>query len=426
MSLRITIVTFAWPPRNSIGAHRPYSWARYWAAAGAEVRVLTARKYDYDQPLDLTLPPLPGVEVIETDYAKGRVSLAQRLARGPLKAPALWLYRRLRGKVAAVRNPREGWLAAVRPHLADLATRSDVVVSTYDPRMVHQIAALMKTANPRLFWVADYRDLWSLNHAPDWTDAQRTAEAATERATVAALADLVTSVSDDLARAQGEWSAKPWLAVTNGFDVDLSAIREAIARPLPPPSAPLRIVYTGKIYPGLRDPGPLLEELLAMEAEGVIARGAVVVDVYGGQVEGIEPMLRSGRFDHLLRLHGHVPREAALAAQREADLLLMLESPLPEAKGVLTGKIFEYVATGVPILSLGSRCDSAIGALLASTRTGLCTEDEPALIRNAVLERLHGQHPDWFAPDMAVIEGFSREAQATRLLSAIRDGMAAR
>ena len=42
--LRITIVTYDWPPRNSIGTHRPYSWARYWCENGQDVTVLTAKK----------------------------------------------------------------------------------------------------------------------------------------------------------------------------------------------------------------------------------------------------------------------------------------------------------------------------------------------------------------------------------------------
>jgi hypothetical protein len=126
ISPRITIVTFAWPPRNSIGAHRPYSWARYWSRAGARVRVLTARKYAYDEPLDLNLPSLPDVEVIETDYASGSSSIARHISNSPLKIPARWLYRKLRGTRESLLNPREKWLDAIAPSLAQLADDSDI------------------------------------------------------------------------------------------------------------------------------------------------------------------------------------------------------------------------------------------------------------------------------------------------------------
>lgn len=42
--LNVVIVTYSWPPRNSISTHRPYSWAKYWSKIGAKVTVLTAKK----------------------------------------------------------------------------------------------------------------------------------------------------------------------------------------------------------------------------------------------------------------------------------------------------------------------------------------------------------------------------------------------
>ena len=417
--LRITIVTFAWPPRNSIGAHRPLSWARHWSQAGAQVRVLTARKYSYDEPLDLAIPDLPGVEVIEIDYATGSTSVAAGILRGPLGGLARKVYRSLRRGRAAIRNPRERWLDAALKQVDALARDADAVVSTYDPRAVHQIAAAMKQANPNLIWIADYRDLWSLNHAPTWTEEQRAQERAIELDTVGAHADVVCSISEELSAQQGQFLNKPWLCVTNGFDVNLRDIQDAVAARRPVAKRPLNIVYTGKLYPGLRDPSPLFKVIHDMEQAAEIGRGDVVVHIYGGQVDGLDQIMASGRYEHFVTLHGHVPRETALDAQRRADMLLLLESPLPEARGVLTGKIFEYMASGVPILSLGSRRDSAIGHVLLSTATGLCTEDNTDQIAQVLREVLGGQTPSWFAPDMAEIGGYSRKAQADKLLAQI-------
>ena len=68
---RIVIVTYDWPPRNAISIHRPYAWARYWSEAGAQVTVLTAIKQPFDEPLDLHMPQLQEVEVIEVPYGGG-------------------------------------------------------------------------------------------------------------------------------------------------------------------------------------------------------------------------------------------------------------------------------------------------------------------------------------------------------------------
>lgn len=80
---------------------------------------------------------------------------------------------------------------------------------------------------------------------------------------------------------------------------------------------------------------------------------AIVASDSGGvQEEGISEVLDAGTYSHFVHLHGHGKPYEALMAQAEADLPLMLESSLPEAKDVLTDKIFEYVAAGVPILLL--------------------------------------------------------------------------
>ena len=49
--LKITIVTYSWPPRNSISTHRPYSWARYWSEKGQDVTILTAKKKIFDKKI---------------------------------------------------------------------------------------------------------------------------------------------------------------------------------------------------------------------------------------------------------------------------------------------------------------------------------------------------------------------------------------
>jgi glycosyltransferase involved in cell wall biosynthesis len=238
-------------------------------------------------------------------------------------------------------------------------------------------------------------------------------------------ADSVCSVSAPLARQQGEFLNKDWLTVTNGFDVATEDIAVALhnsGRKTTDRQAklPMKIVYTGKLYRGLRDPSDLLQTILRMENAGEIERSSVELDIYGGQLDGLAEMMPEGRYDHFVTLHGHVTREIALEAQRSADILLLLESPLPEAAGVLTGKIFEYIAAGVPILSLGSTKKSAIGQVLASTKAGLCAEASQEDVAATLRTILAGETPSWFAPDLQEIASYSRQAQAEKLLHHIK------
>ena len=414
--MNITIVTFSWPPRNSIAAHRPYSWAKYWSRAGANVTVLTAKKYEFDAPLDLNLPALPGVRVVEVPYLTAGSASATALFRGALRGPLKRLRAFIRQRFGLSVNPRAGWLNAAIAASKDLARDSNVVVSTYDPRETHLIAWAMKQANPKLKWVADYRDLWSQNHLSGLSGNALAAARAEEMASVGVGADALTSISADLTQALSSWLKKPAFVITNGFDLDVAELDANLSATSFTPNSPIRIVYTGLINLKHRDPRPLLETIQAMERDGAIKPGQVRVEFYGIRNEEAIRLLTGAEYSGVVKVVDHIPRDQALRTQREADLLLLLESGDPEAKGVLTGKVFEYMAAGRPILSLGSVPGSAIHDLIGECGAGVCAGDSRQVMRDTILGALREGRPSWYRPSRAAILQYSREAQAMTML----------
>ena len=163
--LRILVISYYFPPLNSIASHRPYSWAAAWSAAGHEVHVLTTDKYAFDGTLDLEYD-LSAFQVHSVGYMS-RAPRAQAIRHGdPPDAAQRWDRFKL-----ATRRVRLGlgmygeiaWLA-YRPLLAralELARgrRFDFVITTSPPEVVHFVGhALQRKAG--IPWVADYRDLW--------------------------------------------------------------------------------------------------------------------------------------------------------------------------------------------------------------------------------------------------------------------------
>jgi glycosyltransferase involved in cell wall biosynthesis len=424
---RIVIVTYNWPPRNASGTHRPYSWARYWSAKGAQVTVLTAAKYAFDAPLDLDLPPLAGVEVVEVPYLRDS---KRRLAGLAPLVGKKWLTRiktvlkRLTGGEAV--DPRRAWEAAAGPVAARLAGRCDIVVSTFGPSSCHVIASAMKRANPALRWVADYRDPWSGNAHLGLTEAERSAERTRELETIAP-ADLLTTVSGELAANLAALTGKPVRVVENGFDLSDATVRAnvAAAGARPGTTKPFRIVHTGMIYAGLRDPQPLLAALAAMKDAGEIEEGDVMCEFYGERLYPLDALAAELAYRPFCRIHGYVPRTQALAIQHEANLLLLLETP--DAPGTIPGKVYEYLASGTPILSVGSRRQSAVGDLLDYTGGGCCLERNVEAIAHLLRGMLAGEPSGWFKPDVDRILQFSRESRAELMFEILmeRKGQAA-
>lgn len=414
---RILIITYNWPPRNAIGTHRPYAWAKYWSMAGARVTVLTAAKHSFDAPLDLYLPELSGVHVIEVPYGGARLSLVDRVIRKKWILNYLKKFKTfLRAKGVGTGDPRSIWQAAARPHVEKLAKESDIIISTFGPDSSHLIACHGKRANPDLKWVADYRDLWSENPSNMWSDNLKESVRSMEKATVGQYADVITAVSEDMLSKLGEFCKGKLILVPNGFDLEDWELENVVSSVPLVRSKPLRIVHTGTVYPGQRDPTPLLEVLDAMVEKKLLVEGDILLEFYGTRVEPIKELMKNPRFKPFLRTPGHLPREEAIRIQREADLLLLLESAAADARGILTGKVFEYISAGRPIICIGSQPDFEIGLLLHRTGTGVVANSDD--IVDTINQLLSGTpSPIWFAPRLDEIRQYSRKGQSLLLLS---------
>ena len=419
--LHIVIVAYQWPPMNSIATHRPYAWAKHWSEAGARITVLTAQKTVFDGPLDLEAPGLENVGVIEVPYLKGASYILKNSSGYWLIKKAKQLKYFLSQYGVASGSSRSLWRKAAQPFALQLAKEADVVVTTFNPDAAHLIGYDMKSFNPNLLWIADYRDLWSLRHNLDAPKRTRATMRKTELATVGEKADIALTVSEDLTQQLAHFLKKEAHCVPNGFDADEEEVTQRLTNKQTQQPGTTRIVYTGVIYKNYRDPVPVLEAIVSLVSENKIRSDAVTVDFYGSHNEVAEELAKNTAYKPFIRLMGHVSRERAIRAQREAGLLLIMESPKAEARGVLTGKLFEYLVAGRPILCVGSLPEYEIGQLLKKTGTGRAFgPNDQAALKEIILETLEGRGlHESYSPKLEEILAYSRKRQALSLLNLI-------
>ena len=108
--------------------------------------------------------------------------------------------------------------------------------------------------------------------------------------------------------------------------------------------------------------------------------------------------------------------------QRDADALLFLEFKSENTKGILTGKLFEYMFVGVPIIAVGVAEDSSVGPLLRETGRGKCLGDSVERIAEELREVMSMKSDSRClasTADYRQIEEFSREEQSKRMLSLV-------
>jgi glycosyltransferase involved in cell wall biosynthesis len=380
--------------------------------------VLTSEKRDFDHPLDLQLPELDGVVVKELIYSALPGARRGRALPGFVVNFLKWVRRKADRRLGIVLDPRDGWAKQGLAEAESLAEGADVVVSTFGPRAAHEIAAHLKARDPNLFWVADYRDLWSQNFLRNWSWRARHKERRRELACVAS-ADLVTTVSDELAASLDGLLGRGVHVVSNGFDEAADARLQPASDSRFARSGPLVIAYTGIVHEPWQDPAPLFKAIALLRDEGALQAGDLLVEFYGGRSNTVVAKASKAGVQDFVRCLGHVTRDAALSRQQSAGALLLLENGAPEARGILTGKVFEYLAARVPIVSVGGMPTSAAGRTLSYCCSGISAGVEPERIAVVLRELLSGHHPPWFAPQEGRIMEFSRQYQACKMLDLI-------
>jgi glycosyltransferase involved in cell wall biosynthesis len=144
------------------------------------------------------------------------------------------------------------------------------------------------------------------------------------------------------------------------------------------PAERLRITHTGSFF-GKRDPKPFLE---ALASSGVDAVARFVGGFRAADLEWAEQRGVAKR----LELFPYVPRRRSLELQRDSEALLLL---IPEARGrgrgVLSGKVFEYLAAERPILAVVPPDGSAADLLRATGAGVVVAPDDVVGMREALV-----------------------------------------
>ncbi len=419
--MRLLIVSYYFPPYNTIGAVRVSKTARLLAQWGHDVRVLCAD----DQPLQPTLDveldeacitrtPWWNVNAPVEHLLGGRQRVAAQgftLKQG--SSSFVGKLGRLYKSAVNFPDAQIGWLPyAVRAGERLLRDwNAEVILASGLPATVLCVASrLAKRFN--LPWVAELRDLWTLAGSYDEPWWRRWLETRLERAVLSTARGMVTvsqPLADELQRAY----RCPTAVVLNGCDPhDFERARalpgEASSATVEPR---LKITYTGMIYALRRDPRPLFA---ALQLLGDDAK-QIHVEFVGRYLHEVQRQAAEFGLAECVTVRESIPYLEALRLQQQSDVNLLLLDPDVRQQGVYTGKLFEYLGARRPILALGPR-ETVAGQLIAERRAGCVSLDRVELaaqLRRWLAEKRALGH---VAPlDATVIDGLTRHDQVRRL-----------
>jgi glycosyltransferase involved in cell wall biosynthesis len=374
--MKVLIVSLYFPPAGGGGVQRPLKLATHLPQLGIETHVLAPDDPRWVHRDDVPVPASAIVHRARYVGPSGR-KLAEDLhglaglRRELVRARAL-------GRRLLVPDENVTWnLTAVRAAVRLVRREGiDVVITTSPPASVHLVGALAKRVTG-VRWVADLRD--SLAAHPH-RRAERRLVRAKERTAehvarlVARRADGIVAVSDAIGdEARALQPQGPVRTISNGSDFDDFDGLEYRR------GDRFRITHAGSFF-GKRNPRPFLT---ALAESGLDVEARFLGDFRSADRVWADGLGLGDR----LRVLPYAPRRESLRLQRDSEALLLL---IPDAggrgRGVLSGKVFEYIAAERPILAVVPP-DGAAAELIRATGAGLvAAPDDVDGIRSALAE----------------------------------------
>jgi glycosyltransferase involved in cell wall biosynthesis len=260
-------------------------------------------------------------------------------------------------------------------------------VTTSPPASAHLIGwALRMTGTP---WIADLRDGWTFDPPrPPWpTRAQSMLDCALERG-VLGRADGVVAVTEPIAHDLSTRLGRRVSVITNGFDPEETPAK--VAPELDPERHSL--VHTGRLNAVGRTPHAFFDGLLEYLDRHPDGSRRLEIVLAGPVSADQQRFMDDPRFDGLVRSVGNLDRSATLALQRSADTLLVLAegNAVRPGRSVATGKLFEYLGAGRPILVLGEESEAA--RIVRDSASGIAASaNDPRAIAEAVQRVVDGE-----------------------------------
>jgi glycosyltransferase involved in cell wall biosynthesis len=385
---------------------RPLKLAQYLPALGIETHVLAPDDPQWiHRDEALRVPTQAWVHRARYHGPVGRKPAEELYGKDGLARLATQT--RLLGRRALVPDENVSWNLTAIPAAVRLVRKHeiDVVITTSPPNSIHLVGAAVKRATGAR-WVADLRDS-VVAHAHRRSESR--AVRAKERVDVgvaklvARSADAVVCVSDFIADEVRTLEPRGRvLTIANGSDFD------DFDGLVYTPGARMRITHAGSFF-GKRDPRPFLQ---ALHDSGLDIVARFLGDFRSSDREWAEGLGLGDR----LELIPYAPRATSLALQRDSDALLLL---IPDAggrgKGVLSGKVFEYLAAERPILAAVPP-DGAAAELIRETGAGVVAAPDDVDALRAALVALHRRFTNGGLADVQLTPAWRQSvARSTRV-----------
>jgi glycosyltransferase involved in cell wall biosynthesis len=366
---KVLIVTYYWPPSGGAGVQRWLKFSKYLPELGWDPIVLTVDPEYAAYPVtDFSLKnDLPSSVKVHITHALNYFDIYKKnKSKIPSAGFANSADNTLKGKILRfirgnffLPDPRKGWNKYAFKKACELIGNEGIkhIITTSPPHSTQLIGLKIKKKYPTIKWIADLRDPWTdiyyykqfyPTFISKWIDARL-------EKIVLKKADKIITIGASL---KNLFSLKvkgienKTEVITNGYDEDdFSGMTATI------PSV-FTITYVGTlsdIYPV----NGFLNALQIFKEKG----NEFMLRFIGTVSQNQKDLIQSKAGDSTLEFIPYVDHPSAIEFMLKTSVLLLIIPDHQSNKSIITGKLFEYIASGKPVICLGPDDGDAAGIM---------------------------------------------------------------
>ncbi len=427
MSKKVLIICYYWPPAGGPGVQRWLKFVTYLPQFGVEPIVYCPDNPNYpivdaslvnEIPENITILKQP----ISEPYRFAKVlskSNTQSISSGVIpKAKKQSVIQRIllyiRGNFF-IPDARKAW---VKPSVAYLSkyiseNNIDTIITTGPPHSLHLIGLALK-AKCKVTWFADFRDPWTTigyHKALKLSKSSRDKHLALE-AEVLNTADHIVVTSKNTKMEFEAKTSKPISVITNGYDV----------QPINTPKKDHKFTlsHIGSLLSD-RNPKALWSAICELILENNSFANAFQLNLIGVVSHEILNTIDEYGLSKYVNTVGYVSHEDAIKAQRQSQVLLLVEIDSEATKVIIPGKLFEYLVSKTPIIAIGPK-DSDVENIIASTNTGrYFYYNQKEAIKSQILSYFEAYKNNTLQVNAVGLEQYSRKSLTASLSKLVLD-----
>jgi hypothetical protein len=427
---RVLVITYYWPPAGGSGVQRWLKFTKYFREFGWEPVIFTSLNPEapaYDYGLLNEVPD--GIEVIRRPVwepynmfrsltgQKGQsfgagLASSNKSGRSWIGKLSIWV----RGNFF-IPDARMFWISpSVRYLIKYIKDHPvDAIVSTGPPHSTHLIAKRV-SKKLRIPWLADFRDPWT--NIDFFLDLKPTKVAS---AIHRRLESSVLSSSDTIVTVTQGWGndlialgAKNLVVVENGFDE-----ADFLEQPIDLDKY-FSLTHIGTLSPN-RNCNALWRALGNLTKRNAHFADKLKIRFVGSvDASALEAIEQNGLSKHCEFL-GYLSHAEAISIQRQSQVLLLLVNQSPNAMGIQTGKVFEYLAAKRPIFAVGP-LGGDTHSLIRQTNSGIFVDYKSETeMENGILKLWDWYNNSWEGFSPKEIDVYSRRGLAQKICTLLDD-----